>query len=170
MRAKNQKPRRSQVSAGLLIFRFNGGALEFFLVHPGGPFFAKKDEGVWGIPKGEVDAHEDLLQTALREFEEETGIKPTGEYISLGHIKQKNGKIVHAWAVAGDWDKTKPIRSNTFTIEWPPHSGQQQEFPEIDQGRFFDTETARQKINPAQVRLIERLQKLLGQEEKTAGN
>lgn len=161
MPAKNQKQHRSKVSAGLLVYRLNGSALEIFLGHPGGPFFAKKDAGVWSIPKGEVDGDEDLLQTALREFEEETGIKPEGEYLSLGHIKQKNGKIVHAWAFAGDWDKNKPIRSNTFTMEWPPHSGQKQEFPEIDQGAFFDSETAKQKINPAQVALIERLQTLL---------
>jgi predicted NUDIX family NTP pyrophosphohydrolase len=161
MPAENKKQRHSKLSAGLLMYRFNDNALEIFLGHPGGPFFAKKDKGVWSIPKGEVDADEDLLQTALREFEEETGLKPEGEYLSLGHIKQKNGKIVHAWAVAGDWDKNKPIRSNTFTMEWPPHSGQKQEFPEIDQGAFFDSETAKQIINPAQVTLIERLQTLL---------
>lgn len=169
MPAKNQKQHHSKVSAGLLVYRLNGSALEIFLGHPGGPFFAKKDAGVWGIPKGEVAGDEDLLQTALREFEEETGIKPKGEYLSLGHIKQKNGKIVHAWAFAGDWDKNKPIRSNTFTMEWPPHSGQKQEFPEIDQGAFFDSETAKQKINPAQVALVERLQTLLEHKGKPVG-
>ena len=169
MPAKNQKQHRPKVSAGLLVYRLNGSALEIFLGHPGGPFFAKKDAGVWSIPKGEVDGDEDLLQTALREFAEETGIKPEGEYLSLGHIKQKNGKIVHAWAFAGDWDKNKPIRSNTFTMEWPPHSGQKQEFPEIDQGAFFDSETAKQKINPAQVALIERLQTLLEHKGKPVG-
>ena len=152
----------AKVSAGLLMYRLrDGGALEIFLCHPGGPFFAHKDAGVWSIPKGEVDADENLLQTALREFEEETGIKPEGEYLPLGKIKQKNGKIVHAWAFAGDWDKNEPIRSNTFTMEWPPHSGQKQEFPEIDQGAFFEIEIAKQKINPAQALLIERLQILL---------
>jgi predicted NUDIX family NTP pyrophosphohydrolase len=168
MPAENKNQQRSRVSAGLLMYRLNGNALEVFLGHPGGPFFAKKNEGVWSIPKGEVDADEDLLQTALREFEEETGIKPKGEYISLGHIKQKNGKIVHAWAFKGDWDKNKPIRSNTFTMEWPPHSGQQQEFPEIDQCAFFDSETARKKINPAQIALIERLQTLLEHKDNSA--
>lgn len=164
---ENQKQRQSVVSAGLLMYRFNRGALEIFLGHPGGPFFAKKDEGAWSIPKGEVGADEDLLQTAVREFEEETGVKPKGEYVSLGHIRQKNGKIVHAWAVKGDWDNTKPIRSNTFTIEWPPHTGKKQEFPEIDRGAFFDSKTARQKINPAQIPLIERLQALLRHNENT---
>jgi len=161
MEAKNQKQRHFLVSAGLLMYRFNGNRLEIFLCHPGGPFFTKKDAGVWSIPKGEVDADENLLQTALREFEEETGIKPEGEYISLGHIKQKNGKVVYAWAFAGNGDKNKLRKSNTFTTEWPPHSGHKQEFPEIDQGAFFDSETAKQKINPAQIIFIERLQALL---------
>jgi len=169
MPAENQKQHHSKVSAGLLMYRFNGNTLEIFLGHPGGPFFAKKNEGAWSIPKGEVNPDEGLLQTALREFEEETGIKPTGEYLSLGHIKQKNGKIVHAWAFTGDCDNNKPIRSNTFTMEWPPHSGQKQEFPEIDQGAFFDSETAKQKINPAQAALIERLQALLEHKSKPVG-
>jgi predicted NUDIX family NTP pyrophosphohydrolase len=170
MRAENQKQHHSPVSAGLLMYRLKGGALEIFLCHPGGPFFAKKNEGVWSIPKGEVEADEDLLQTALREFEEEIGIKPEGEFISLGHIKQKNGKIVHVWAFAGDWDEDKAIKSNSFTLEWPPHSGQNQEFPEIDQGAFFETEPAKQKINPAQVALIDRLQTLLKHEGKLVGD
>jgi len=170
MPPESQKQHRSLVSAGLLMYRLKGGTLEIFLCHPGGPFFAKKNEGVWSIPKGEVEADEDLLQTALREFEEETGIKPEGEFISLGHIKQKNGKIVHAWAFVGDWSEDKAIKSNTFTLEWPPQSGQKQEFPEIDQGVFFESETAKQKINPAQVALIERLQTLLEHTGKLIGD
>ena len=167
MPAENPKPKRSKVSAGLLMYRVMvDGRLEVFLAHPGGPFFANKDTGAWSIPKGEVHGNEELLKTALREFEEETGIKPQGEYLSLGAITKKNGKIVHAWAFEGDCDKDKPIRSNTFTIEWPPHSGQKQEFPEIDQGAFFDCETAQQNINPAQAVLIERLKSLLGIKEK----
>jgi predicted NUDIX family NTP pyrophosphohydrolase len=137
MRAENQKQHHSQVSAGLLMYRLKGGALDIFLCHPGGPFFTKKDAGVWSIPKGEVDADENLLQTALREFEEETGIKPEGAYLPLGHIKQKNGKIVHAWAFAGDWNKDKPIRSNTFSMEWPLHSGQKPVIPPNAPGCFF---------------------------------
>lgn len=159
--AKNQKRSQKRISAGLLMYRFNGPMLEVFLGHPGGPFFAKKDIGVWSIPKGEVDENEDLLQTAVREFEEETGIKPKGKYFSLGHIKQKNGKIVHAWAFQGARDNNKPIKSNTFTLEWPPQSGLIQEFPEIDRGAFFDSETAGQKINPAQIPFVERLKDVL---------
>ena len=156
-----KKPQRKKVSAGLLMYRIKSGLLEVFLVHPGGPFFAKKDEGVWSIPKGEIEAEEDFLKAAIREFEEETGLKPTGEFLPLGKIKQKGGKIVYAWAFKGDCDENQPIQSNTFRIEWPPHSGKQKEFPEIDRAEFFEAETAKRKINPAQIILIERLQSFL---------
>ncbi len=145
-----------RLSAGLLMYRIKDGAIQVLLVHPGGPFFQKKDEGAWSIPKGEPDADEDLLITAQREFEEETGLKPTGPFIPLKPIQQKGGKIVHAWAFAGDCDPAA-IKSNTFTMEWPPHSGKQREFPEIDRAEFFDLATAKIKINVGQGALIEEL-------------
>jgi predicted NUDIX family NTP pyrophosphohydrolase len=129
--------------------------------YPGGPFFANKDEGSWSIPKGEPNADEDLLVTAQREFEEETGIKPTGPFIPLKPITQKGGKIVHAWAFEGDCDLAN-IKSNTFTMEWPPKSGRQQEFPEIDRAEWFDLTTARTKIKAGQEALIEELEALKG--------
>jgi|SRR5688572_9437421 len=137
-------------SAGILLYRFNKKKdIEFFLVHPGGPFFAKKDEGFWTIPKGEIEADEDPLETAKREFEEETGSQLTGNFIYLGEIKQKAGKIVQAWAVEGDLDITK-IRSNTFEIEWPPKSGKKRTFPAIDKAGWFSMAEAKQKMNEAQ--------------------
>ena len=125
-------------SAGLLMYRAAGGALEVFLAHPGGPLFRNKDDGAWTIPKGEIDGDDEPLATAQREFEEETGITPRGEYRSLGSVRQKGGKLVRAWAFAcpDGYDDSKPIRSNTFTMEWPPRSGKQQEFPEVDAARF----------------------------------
>lgn len=157
----SQTRRHAKLSAGLLMYRRYNGRLQVFLVHPGGPFFAKKDKGVWSIPKGEPSADEDLLQAALREFEEETGIKPQGEFLSLGTITQRGGKIVHAWTFPGDRDDREPVRSNTFRMEWPPHSGTIREFPEVDRAAFFDEDTAREMMNPAQVPLIERLVSLL---------
>lgn len=155
---ESSKPRaRSKTSAGLLMFRRKGPAFEVLLVHPGGPFFAKKDEGAWTIPKGEASPEEDLLTRAQIEFEEELGIKPSGNWIQLGSIKQKGGKIVHAWAFAGDLPETFQLRSNTFEMEWPPHSGKLKEFPEIDRAEFFTEEVAGRKINPAQVVLLDRL-------------
>jgi predicted NUDIX family NTP pyrophosphohydrolase len=131
--------------------------LEVLLVHPGGPFWAKKDAGAWTIPKGEAEPDEDLLATAKREFKEEIGTDPpAGPYRALVPVKQKAGKIVHAWAVEGDMD-TANIRSNSFTIEWPPRSGKQLQVPEIDRAEFFDLPAARSKINPAQVAFIEEL-------------
>ena len=148
------------LSAGLLMYRIKAGALQVLLAHPGGPFFAKKDDGSWSIPKGEPDADEDLLVTAQREFEEETGLKPTGPLILLKPIQQKGGKIVHAWVFEGDCDPAA-IRSNTFTMEWPPHSGRQQEFPEIDRAEWFDLATARKKIKAGQEALIDELEGML---------
>ena len=148
------------VSAGLLMYRIRDHRLYVLLVHPGGPFFQHKDEGAWTIPKGEVEPGEDLLAAAQREFHEETGFQPTGPFLSLASIKQKGGKIVHAWACAGDCDPTA-IVSNTFQLEWPPKSGRQAEFPEVDRAEFFDVATARRKINPAQVTLIDELEQTM---------
>jgi predicted NUDIX family NTP pyrophosphohydrolase len=149
-----------RLSAGLLMYRIKDGAIQVLLAHPGGPYFTDKDEGAWSIPKGEPDAEEDLPATAQREFEEETGVKPSGPFLPLKPIKQKGGKIVHAWAFLGDCDP-QAIRSNTFTMEWPPHSGQQQEFPEIDRAEFFDLGMARKKIKAGQDGLLDELAGLL---------
>jgi predicted NUDIX family NTP pyrophosphohydrolase len=143
-------------SAGLLLHRTQNERLEVFLVHPGGPLWARKDLGSWSIPKGEFDDEEPLL-AAKREFWEETGIEaPQGEYIRLNPVRQKSGKIVHAWAVAGQVD-AEHIHSNDFEMEWPPRSGKMQSFPEIDRAAWFSVEDARQKINPGQVDLIRQL-------------
>ena len=144
------------MSAGLLMFRRRPEGPQVLLVHPGGPHWAKKDDGVWSIPKGEVDPGEDLLATAKREFEEETGSAPAGQFIRLKPVRQKSGKVVHAWAVEGDLDTTA-IRSNTCRLEWPPKSGKQIEIPEIDRAEFFDLATAKTKLNPAQVSLLDEL-------------
>lgn len=149
-----------RMSAGLLMYRINDGVLEFLLGHPGGPLFGKKDDGVWSIPKGEPDANEDLLLTAQREFEEETSLKPAGPFVPLQPIQQKGGKIVHAWAFEGNCDPAT-LKSNTFEMEWPPHSGRQMEFPEIDRLEFFDLGTAGRKIKTGQDRLIEELAEIL---------
>ena len=156
----------ARVSAGLLMYRIQDGKLQVLLAHPGGPSFKKKDDDTWTIPKGELDPGEDMLEAAKREFEEETGIKPVGPFVKLKPIKQKGGKIVHAWAFQGDFDPAK-IVSNTFTREWPPKSGQQMEFPEIDRADFFDVATASLKIKAAQMPLIEECQKIVI--EKTQG-
>lgn len=150
-----------KISAGLLMYRKKNNQLEFFLVHPGGPYFKNKDDGAWTIPKGEVENTELLLDTALREFREETGIDPAGEFISLESVKQKGGKTVYAWAFKGDWDETTPIKSNYFEIEWPPRSGKKQKFPEIDKALFFPVNIAKQKINPAQIDFIVKLERIL---------
>ncbi len=137
--------------------------LEVFIAHPGGPLFANKDEGHWSIPKGEVELGEDLLGTAIREFEEEVGltIDPTSRFLTLGSIRQKGGKIVHAWAVEGDWEEGRPFRSNTFSMEWPMNSGVMRDFPEVDLAQFFCVAAARTKLKPAQVTLVERLEAAL---------
>jgi predicted NUDIX family NTP pyrophosphohydrolase len=145
-----------QMSAGLLMYRKSGKLLEVFLVHPGGPFWAKKDIGAWSIPKGIIAEGEDHLEAARREFTEETSIIPSESFIDLGEIRQKSGKRVHAWAFERNGDPPK-ITSNTFTIEWPPKSGRTKEFPEIDQGKFFPIPEARQKINQHQAEFLNRL-------------
>ena len=149
-----------KVSAGLLMYRVCGGQVEVLLVHPGGPLFRNKDDGAWSIPKGEPEPGEDLLATAQREFHEETGLAPTGPLLPLSPITQKGGKVVHAWAFAGDCDPAA-IVSNTFDMEWPPHSGRQATFPEIDRAEFFALDQARRKIKPAQSPLIDELAAML---------
>ena len=144
------------------MYRHCNGQIEVLLAHPGGPFFKNYDEGAWSIPKGEIESEEDQLAAAQREFEEETGITPPGPFIQLNSVKQKGGKVVHAWAFEGDCDPAT-IVSNTFTIEWPPHSGKQIEFPEIDKAEFFDLDTARIRINAAQVGFINELEQQLAQ-------
>ena len=153
---KNAK--RSRVSAGLLMYRLTNGKLEVLLAHPGGPFFKKKDLGSWTIPKGEAAAGEDLFERAQIEFEEETGTPATGsEWIELGWITQKGGKIVHGWAFEGDLPSDFVCRSNTFQMEWPPHSGKLVDFPEVDRVEFFELDRARLRIKPTQEPFLDRL-------------
>lgn len=151
-------------SAGLLMYRRRGGVLEVFLVHPGGPFYAAKDEGVWSIPKGEFSAGEDPLTAALREFTEETGFEAEAPFRALTPVQQRSGKVVHAWAVEGDVD-AGAIRSNTFAMEWPPKSGRQKDFPEADRAGWFTAPEAKGKLLPAQIPLLEELQHLLDEPE-----
>jgi predicted NUDIX family NTP pyrophosphohydrolase len=139
------------------MFHRKGGALEVLLVHPGGPFFVRKDDGAWTIPKGEALPGEDLLARAQIEFEEELGIRPLDKWIGLGSIKQKGGKTVYAWAFEGDLPESFKLKSNTFEIEWPPRSAKLKQFPEIDRAEFFAEETARRKMNPAQTPFLDRL-------------
>ena len=151
-----------KTSAGLLLFRKTASGVEVLLAHPGGPFFKKKDDGHWTIPKGEAEPGEDLLERARIEFEEELGIKPTGKMIPIGSVRQKGGKIVHGWAVEGDIPENFQVRSNTFEIEWPPGSGKMHAFPEVDRAEFFSIEEAARKIKPAQKDFLDRLQQLIG--------
>lgn len=146
-------------SAGILLYRRAGHAIQVLLAHPGGPFWARKDEGAWTIPKGEFE-NEDALAAARREFEEETGSVVDGEFITLTPCTQKNGKIVHAFALEGDLDASA-ITSNTFEMEWPPHSGKRRAFPEIDRAEWFTLEAAGEKINPAQRALLVELKQKL---------
>jgi predicted NUDIX family NTP pyrophosphohydrolase len=153
----------SQRSAGVLLFRRGGAGLEFLLVHPGGPFWAKKDAGAWSIPKGGIEAEEEARACAIRELGEELGPAPEldpEQLIELGAIKQRAGKVVEAWAAEADFDPTT-LASNTFAMEWPPRSGSEQEFPEVDRAKWFDLATARKKILPAQAEFLDRLVKRL---------
>ena len=149
-----------KTSAGLVMYRRRKEALEVFLVHPGGPFWSKKDLGAWSIPKGEYRADEDPLAAAKREFTEETGLQSGKEFIELTPIKQAGGKVVRAWAFEGDADPTA-ITSNSFSLEWPPRSGRQQTFPEVDRAAWFSIEEATQRILKGQVPLFGELQRLL---------
>ena len=148
-------------SAGLLLYRTQHGAIEVFLVHPGGPFWTKKDEGAWTIPKGEIDAGEDPLAAAIREFAEETGTMLQGDFRPLPAIRQAGGKTVLAWALVGDLDAAA-IRSNEFEMEWPPKSGKRRRFPEVDRAQWFTLDEARRKINKAQIALLAALVALIG--------
>lgn len=155
-----QASSKSSISAGLLLFRCGQNVLEVFLAHPGGPFWKNKDTGAWTIPKGVVDEGEDVLVAARREFLEETGIEPQGPFRELGTVRQKAGKVIHAWAWEGDANPAL-VRSNTFKIEFPRGSGRMIEVPEVDRCEWFSVVTAREKINPAQVELLDRLQALV---------
>lgn len=153
-------PKRPNESAGLLLYRRTPSGVEIFLAHPGGPFWTNRDAGAWTIPKGLLDPGEDPLAAARREFEEETGIRPEGDFLPLGSIRQKAGKVVHAWAWEGDADPER-VTSNLMRTEWPRGSGRWLTFPEVDRCAWFDPATAREKINPAQAELIDRLEALL---------
>ena len=144
-------------SAGILLYRFKDGDLQVLIAHPGGPFFAKKDNGNWSIPKGLYEDDEDPFETAKREYEEEIGVPPpSGPYLELGEIKRKDGKTIHVWAAEGNFDESK-VKSNIFEMEWPPRSGKMQEFPEIDKALWFDINSASLKLQPVQVEFLKRL-------------
>jgi predicted NUDIX family NTP pyrophosphohydrolase len=147
-------------SAGLLMFRRHGREPEALLVHPGGPYWSKKDDGAWSIPKGLYELSEDPLAAAKREFEEETACVPAGEFIALGDFKQPGGKVISAWAFEGDFD-LKSFRSNLFTMEWPPRSKRQVEFPEADRAEWFDPATAARKLVRGQVPILDKWLTLL---------
>lgn len=144
-------------SAGIVLYRRKADRIEVFLVHPGGPFWRRRDIGAWSIPKGEFEPSEDALEAARREFREETGFTADGEFIPLKPQKQPGGKIVHAWAVEGDADPAQ-IRSNTFALEWPPRSGRIQEFPEVDRAGWFGLDEAREKILKGQAAFLDELE------------
>jgi predicted NUDIX family NTP pyrophosphohydrolase len=148
-------------SAGLLLYRRRQGAWEVFLVHPGGPFWTAKDRGAWSIPKGEFEPEEDPLEAARREFTEETGLALSGEFVPLTPTRQPGGKLVYAWAVEGECDAAA-IKSNTFSMEWPPRSGRIREFPEVDRGEWFGLEEAAERITKGQRGLLNQLSALLG--------
>jgi predicted NUDIX family NTP pyrophosphohydrolase len=149
-----------KISAGILLYRVRDHTVEVFLAHPGGPYWARKDDGAWSIPKGEVAEGADLLATAYTEFHEETGSPLEGEPEPLTPLKQPSGKLVHAWAVRGDIDAAS-IRSNTFAIEWPPGSGKWQDFPEVDRAAWFELAAARQKLLAGQCGFLDQLQDYL---------
>lgn len=154
----------TQRSAGILLYRHGDEEVEFLLVHPGGPFWARKDAGAWSIPKGGIEGSEEPRACAIRELEEELGAAPPldpGELVELGAVRQRAGKQVEAWAAEADFDPAA-LASNTFSVEWPPRSGRQQEFPEIDRAGWFGLEAAREKILPAQAELLDRLLERLG--------
>lgn len=143
-------------SAGLLLFRRRAGALEVLLVHPGGPYWARKDDGAWSIPKGEIGDREDALEAARREVEEETGARPAGPFLALSPVRQAGGKIVFVWAAESDFD-TATLKSNQFDMEWPPKSGRHRSFPEVDRAAWFDLETAGRKILATQAIVLHHL-------------
>jgi predicted NUDIX family NTP pyrophosphohydrolase len=144
------------IAAGLLMFRRKGDEKEYFLVHPGGPFYTKKNQGVWSIPKGLPEGDEIIFDTAKREFFEETGITPQGPYYELGWVQSKSRKIIHVWAFEGEWDPAQGIVCNMFDLEWPPKSGKIVKFPEADRAAWMDYETALLMINSSQLPFLER--------------
>lgn len=146
-----------KVSAGLLMYRICQGRLEVFLAHPGGPYFRHRNSDTWSIPKGEVEPEESLIEAAVREFQEEVGIVPQGPFIPLNWIRQKGGKIVHAWAFAGDWDGSKPLKSAPFLLEVPPGSGRYRSYPEMDRASFFTVPRAKLLLKFAQHPFLDRL-------------
>jgi predicted NUDIX family NTP pyrophosphohydrolase len=147
-------------TAGVLLYRLRNSAPEVFLVHPGGPFWAKKDLGAWSIPKGEFDEDEEPLNAAKREFQEETGFSMEGNFIGLAPRKQRSGKVIYAWALEGNCD-AEAIKSNLFSIEWPPRSGNRREYPEVDRAGWFELELAKRKIVPGQIGFLEELQRMI---------
>jgi predicted NUDIX family NTP pyrophosphohydrolase len=149
-----------KTSAGILFYRIQKNELEVLLVHPGGPFWSKKDEGVWSVPKGEVELNEDLLEAARREVKEELGIEPEGKPIAMNPLKQKGGKLIHCWALRQNLDPAKII-SNFFELEWPPKSGLKKQFPEVDRAAWFDIPSARNKILPGQASFLDDLIKII---------
>lgn len=151
----------SLVSAGLLMYRTRVNRVQVFLGHPGGPYFAHKDHGYWGIPKGLLNDGEEPLAAAQREFEEETGVKPEGDFVELGTVVQQSGKLVHAWAFEKDWDESAGINSNLIPVEWPPGTGRVVEIPEVDRAFYFNLAEAREKIAPSQIAFLDRLEALL---------
>jgi len=153
-----------KASAGLLLYRNAAGGLEVLLVHPGGPYWARKDIGAWSIPKGEIEPGEEALAAARREFEEETGASVEGTFLLLPSVKLRSGKVVHAWAIEADFDAAG-LRSNLFSMEWPPKSGQQREFPEADRAEWLSIDAARVKIHPGQAPLLDHLLARLWAEE-----
>ncbi|MGH3993629.1 MAG: NUDIX domain-containing protein [Pseudonocardiaceae bacterium] len=153
---------KSNISAGLLLYRRTETGLELFLAHPGGPFWRNRDDGAWTIPKGVAAPGEELLAAARREFEEETGLAPQGPFRSLGSVRQKAGKVIHAWACEGDADPAQVV-SNSTSTEWPRGSGRMLSFPEVDRCAWFDPARARAKLNPAQAELVNRLEAVLAQ-------
>ena len=152
---------RAKQSAGILVYRLAAQSLGVLLVHPGGPFWTKKDDGAWFIPKGEIEPGEEPLAAARREFREEVGLEPPpGVPLELGTVKNKGGKLIYAWALPGDLDLSG-FHSNTFKLEWPPRSGKEREFPEVDRAQYFTVEQALVKMHPAELPLVERLLRLL---------
>jgi predicted NUDIX family NTP pyrophosphohydrolase len=160
--AEKNMPKKN--TAGILMYRYRGPMIEVFLVHPGGPFWTKKDAGSWSVPKGQIDENEDPLDAARREFEEETGFAVDGDFTRLEPVKQAGGKVVHTWAIEGDCN-AEAIKSNMFSMEWPPRSGKRQEFPEVDRAGWFSVETAKGKILKAQIGLLEDLQRKIGSQK-----
>jgi len=156
---------RKTHSSGILLYRYRAEELEVFLVHPGGPYWKGKENLAWSIPKGEIAEAEKPLETAKREFYEETGSEVSGNFQELTPQKQPSGKIIYAWAVEGEIDPAA-LKSNTFTIEWPPRSGLQKEFPEIDKGEWFGIQSASEKILPGQRGFLDQLQDLLDRDRK----